>query len=139
MIRFGIICLVLCEWLLSINLSLCLWWLLRASHGHIVAGGDLFVASLGFLAIASGTTGYWLVRRDKRGWYASNILGALLLFLGCVLFVWLEKVGFPARYQKAAGAAGLIAIAFVIPSVFGLIFLNLPKTRRQFTDVRLLS
>ena len=133
MIRFGINLIVLCEWLLSVVLFVCLWKLLTVSHAALIIRGILLAVSLGALAIASALSGLWLIRLDKRGWYSSNLLGAFLFLLSWVLLVWVERGGLPPKYDQAAGAVGLIVLACVIPSTFGLILLNLPKTRQLLT------
>jgi hypothetical protein len=133
-IRFGINLIVLCEWLLSIVLLACLWWLLAATHAVLNSWGIVFGASLGIVAVLSLISGFWLSRLDKRGWYSSNALGALLLLFGSALLVWEQRVGFPQRYERAQGATELIAWICIVYSTFGLVLLNLPKARQRRTN-----
>jgi hypothetical protein len=127
--RFGTVLIVLLQWLLSIILFWCLWKLLTLHRAVLIVRFLLFVVPTAILAIFSMVSGYWLFRFERRGWYSSNLLGTFLVLVGITLFTWIGT-GLPAELKTGGGAVGLIAIACLIPSAVGLVFLNLPKTRR---------
>ena len=135
MTRFGTILIALLQWLLSIILFWCLWKLLTLHREVLMIRFLLLTIPTGILAVYSFLSGYWLIRRKRQGWYASNVLGIFIFSIGVAIAIW-NEMGLPLQLQESggAGALGLIMIACLLFSAAGLVFLNLPQTRRMLNE-----
>jgi hypothetical protein len=126
--RFIILYLVMCEWLLGVLLGFYVLFCLALFLKDQTVLSLLVAFILLALAATCFVTGHGLYRQVRWSWFASLAIGLVMASDG-LFAVWASNEPMPnARGEE--GWVFLGGVASLLPSVLGLVLLNLPHVRR---------
>jgi hypothetical protein len=127
--RLSVLYLVLCEWLFGALLGLyVLMSLFLFLKEHTIS--LLLVAFvLALLALICFATGRGLLNHSRWSWFGSLVIGFGVMALG-LFSIWTSGDPMPnARGEEGWGL--LCGVAFLLPSICGLVLLIIPHVRRD--------
>jgi hypothetical protein len=125
---FSIGYVVLCEWLIGILVIIGLipLWIEAVRNQNDSKGVDAMILSI-FVTVCIAS-GYGLIRKRRWGWFMSLMLGLAVAVFGSS-GIWSAFEDTPYSRMEGGFLFGT-GMLFLVPSMVGIILLNLPQTRR---------